>query len=59
MLYVPKVYFSFFGMLASSVNALLHSHTYAVEHLNNQRIDTLKIKLITTHLSAIIQSKTK
>jgi hypothetical protein len=59
MLYVPKVYFSFFGMLAYSVNAFLHSATNAIENLNDQRIDTLKITIITTHLHAIMQSKTK
>lgn len=59
MLYLPKVYFSLFGMLAYSVNAFLHSMTNTIENLNDQRINTLKIKIITTHLRAIMQSKTK
>jgi len=59
MLYIPKAYFSLFGIMASTVGATLSAFAYAIKMLNFQRIQTLKIKLIAAHLNAIMQSKTK
>jgi len=59
MLYIPKFYFSFFGMLAYSVSALLFAIHTAVEMLNTLQTQRIQIILILTHLNARIQSKTK
>ncbi|KIM08436.1 MAG: hypothetical protein KU38_04140 [Sulfurovum sp. FS08-3] len=59
MLYIPKAYFSLFGIMASTVGATLSAFAYAIKMLNLQRIQTLKIRLIALQLNANIQSKTK
>lgn len=59
MLYIPKAYFSLFGIMASTVGATLSAFAYAIKMLNLQRIQTLKIRLIVLQLNANIQSKTK
>ncbi len=59
MLYIPKAYFSLFGIMASSVGARLYAVSNAVKMLNLQRIQTLKTRLIALQLNANIQSKTK
>jgi len=58
MLYIPKYYFSFFGMLAYSVNAHLHAYANAIATFNAfTNIKKLYTLIIT--IKPIIQSKTK
>ena len=59
MLYIPKYYFSFFGMLASAVAIELEAFSLATVQLNQQRTQTLKLMLISTLLKATLQSKCK
>jgi len=58
-MYRPKRYFSFFAMMAYSVSNTLSSFQNSVEHLIKERIELIKIVLISNNLQSHYQSRYK